>query len=613
MRVVNLIFCSVLMLAGGASILTAAPHHPQNTSEGTPAEKADLQECRRRLAVIGKGLAAYRRDHKRIPHSLDELYPRYVQDKSVFSCPAGKKEKEKGAYWWIFGNLYKTDGSPARGINSLQPTLGPVLDHIKTWRDVEIARMIHFGDSIPAILCTRHESQFNTRLALGPSGRVFEFCTWIEYDPERLACMLEQLGADLEAQPSTYQKRWAMGLADTFVRLAVQWGAGIPPQSFSPIVRTRITRAATRLANLVGNARPTDRPALIHLIVHSCAFAGAPPNGLHPLRRFTQGTETDLLNQADIWGASRQGSAGVKLLDARIAQPGTQLSAAVKRARLQIKMGQTDQALKALLAEIGKPRSAVIDRMAVDAYSMDTLVSLMVLESVAARKRSLETRVLLADWALLLADRLKSIIPPVNFDPWLGDLAGSIGDIAASRKWYFHFGNYGKAGWIAYNQGDYGEAQTLFLKGGNKFGLGCIANIRKDLDTAAKLCEEAANERTNVWKANPLALLASVRMAQGRLDEAEQIFQQVTLIREKGWPGTTAAADSHEDFAELALKRGNLSLAKQEVQAALDIYNRLGDKPSADAYFLLGSIADESGNSREAIAALKQAVALLDS
>src|ERR1041385_147832 len=94
----------------------------QERASLTPEQRENLAECKRRLTVIGSGLAAYRRDHKQqIPLTLEALYPKYVKDTSVFYCPAGDKGKEKGKYEWIFGFLSKADGSEVRGVNTLNP------------------------------------------------------------------------------------------------------------------------------------------------------------------------------------------------------------------------------------------------------------------------------------------------------------------------------------------------------------------------------------------------------------------------------------------------------------------------------------------------------------
>src|SRR5438477_487958 len=59
------------------------------------AEPADerMDACSKQLETIGKALAAYEKDHGKLPDQLSDLFPRYVSDKRLFHCPADPSPK----------------------------------------------------------------------------------------------------------------------------------------------------------------------------------------------------------------------------------------------------------------------------------------------------------------------------------------------------------------------------------------------------------------------------------------------------------------------------------------------------------------------------------------
>ncbi|RJP17979.1 MAG: hypothetical protein C4520_15360 [Candidatus Abyssobacteria bacterium SURF_5] len=48
--------------------------------------------CMQNLEAINRAIGLYMKEHERMPDSLEELYPDYVQDKQVFVCPVGGGE-----------------------------------------------------------------------------------------------------------------------------------------------------------------------------------------------------------------------------------------------------------------------------------------------------------------------------------------------------------------------------------------------------------------------------------------------------------------------------------------------------------------------------------------
>src|SRR4051812_26288348 len=53
---------------------------------------AAMEPCTEHLKAIGKALAAYERDHGKLPDQLSDLFPKYVTDKTIFHCPADPTE-----------------------------------------------------------------------------------------------------------------------------------------------------------------------------------------------------------------------------------------------------------------------------------------------------------------------------------------------------------------------------------------------------------------------------------------------------------------------------------------------------------------------------------------
>ena len=95
-------FCAVLSLAILAELLLfdylgAWPNIKVRVSGHPPT-------CRSNLHMIGLGCQEYARDHDgRFPNSLDELYPGYVDNRRVFTCPLLRERKDARRYGFESG------------------------------------------------------------------------------------------------------------------------------------------------------------------------------------------------------------------------------------------------------------------------------------------------------------------------------------------------------------------------------------------------------------------------------------------------------------------------------------------------------------------------------
>ena len=92
-----------------AACLFAVLQQPGRAQE-PGASDPKMNACAAHLASIGKAVAAFEKDHGKLPDFLSDLHPRYVPDKKLFHCPADPSpEGSPGRRWVIYAG--SNDGS----------------------------------------------------------------------------------------------------------------------------------------------------------------------------------------------------------------------------------------------------------------------------------------------------------------------------------------------------------------------------------------------------------------------------------------------------------------------------------------------------------------------
>jgi len=195
-------------------------------AEPSPDEKMDA--CTKHLQVIGKALAAYERDHHKLPDQLSDLYPKYVADKAVFHCPADPSDGEPGRNFahkdpkMAMSYSYEFSADDSHG---LAAPLGPHpkpdipgggwgLDrHLNTWLGG------FWGDQVPVVRCFHHkteESYENKVLNLTRGGQIYRARGVWEDHPDSFAALLDHASHDM-ADPRQFNKKWFLGPIEQYL------------------------------------------------------------------------------------------------------------------------------------------------------------------------------------------------------------------------------------------------------------------------------------------------------------------------------------------------------------------------------------------------------------
>jgi tetratricopeptide (TPR) repeat protein len=188
-----------------------------------------LSRCTGQLQAIGRALADYQRDHRKLPNQLSDLYPKYVTDQQLFHCPADPTSGEPGLPYvhkdprLSISYAYEFSADRSRGV---WPQLGPfpppdIQDPIG-WgssRLVSTHQRTFYGDRVPVVRCFHHqpdESDEEKVLNLTLTGQVYRSDVRWEYHPDTVAVVLRRLERDLKAGPAHVRRRWSLGWIEQY-------------------------------------------------------------------------------------------------------------------------------------------------------------------------------------------------------------------------------------------------------------------------------------------------------------------------------------------------------------------------------------------------------------
>lgn len=157
------------VLSAFLSFHCLAAAESEDSAGGPQDQKA---ACKQNLKKIYQAIQDYRADHKDLPNWMSDMVPQYIEDKTVFICPATQGSgqpvtmgindpKLKTSY------IYEFCAQPIPGAIWGGDTM--------TMRDWKRLQMAMIGGDVPLLRCHNHDQALN----IGFNGRAFESeTTW---------------------------------------------------------------------------------------------------------------------------------------------------------------------------------------------------------------------------------------------------------------------------------------------------------------------------------------------------------------------------------------------------------------------------------------------------
>src|SRR5258708_5035290 len=84
------ILIAILLCAGGYFGIKSVHAHNAVNQE-LDAQKSEVKECERRLALFHAAWERYRADHKGAEPSIEALFPKYINDPNLLICPTAQR------------------------------------------------------------------------------------------------------------------------------------------------------------------------------------------------------------------------------------------------------------------------------------------------------------------------------------------------------------------------------------------------------------------------------------------------------------------------------------------------------------------------------------------
>jgi hypothetical protein len=170
------------------------------------------ESCIANLNTLADAIQRYEDDHGEEPDWLSDLYPDYLEDKTLLLCPEdGEGETIHGynadpkmpcSYEYRF-NVNAVSES---GIRHLRlPVTVPLTESGMTWKEANRLRQEYFGACTVTVVCKHHRGVLN----LGCNGEVYEASTWIR-TPRAQAGLLSQLQKAMQSNPATWAEQYDM-------------------------------------------------------------------------------------------------------------------------------------------------------------------------------------------------------------------------------------------------------------------------------------------------------------------------------------------------------------------------------------------------------------------
>ncbi len=205
-------------------------------------------------------------------------------------------------------------------------------------------------------------------------------------------------------------------------------------------------------------------------------------------------------------------------------------------------------------------------------------------------------------------------------------LAALLSHPAAQRRTKARADALNGAGGLAYNQGDYASARSLYEESlrirqelGDKQGiagslnnLGFVAVAHGNYTSARTLCEEALIINREIgnraWEANNLFNLGNVAKDKGDYVSARDLLEESLIIRRE-LGDKSGIANSLNGLGVVARTQGDYASARSLYEESLGIYRELGNRGGiAGSLNNLGNAAEAQGDYASARTLLQEAL-----
>ncbi len=131
-----------------------------NSLFGSKEEREAAEDCKIKLRKISLAMTEYKMEHKgELPKWLHELYPKYLQDKSILRCPNNPTPP----------NNFAELADPKMTCSFLYE-FAPVRESGSDYRTWKIRQLKEFGDKVPVVRCLNHSPRV---LSLSHGGEIY--------------------------------------------------------------------------------------------------------------------------------------------------------------------------------------------------------------------------------------------------------------------------------------------------------------------------------------------------------------------------------------------------------------------------------------------------------
>ena len=131
-------------------------------------DEMNIELCTQNLIAIGKAIEAYEGAHNDLPGWLSDLYPKYLVDSNVLTCPADKYNGKAGRPW------------------NRDPKMSVSYDYqfYPEYRGKKSEQRMVYGDAMPLVRCRHHANGDLHVLNLSFSHMVYKSSVNWEFTPE---------------------------------------------------------------------------------------------------------------------------------------------------------------------------------------------------------------------------------------------------------------------------------------------------------------------------------------------------------------------------------------------------------------------------------------------
>ena len=138
------------------------------TGEDSVTNQTNIELCTQNLIAIGKAIETYQKAHADFPEWLSDLYPKYLVDSNVLTCPEDKYGGKAGRSW------------------NIDPKMSVSYDYqfYPEYRGKKSEQRKVYGDAMPLVRCRHHANEDLHVLNLSFSYMVYKSSVNWEFTPE---------------------------------------------------------------------------------------------------------------------------------------------------------------------------------------------------------------------------------------------------------------------------------------------------------------------------------------------------------------------------------------------------------------------------------------------